>query len=472
MIPISEFKQRRERLLAAVNESSHLRASRRRSVGLLSTESDAPNASSSGGLGVVLLQGAPKESIHGLFRQYNDFYYLCPVVTPHSYLVLDGRDGTSHLFLPYQSADRREREGGLLSASDPAGAREALGVDNVHPVDELATFLERVQLIYTPMRPGEGAVQSWDTLQRAQQERASDPWDGRPDRMRWFVRLLRERFPAAELEDVAPFLNELRLVKSPNEVDLLRRAGELSAKGLIEAMRVTRPGVFEYELDAAMRYVYLSHGARDVAYRAIVAGGDNAWYGHYTANDAQLEDGEMVLVDCGPDYRYYASDITRMWPTNGTYSAEQRELYGFMVEYHKALLERLRPGVTAEWVRDDAARYMSEHLDSMKFSKPIYEEAARRALEFPYHLSHPVGMAVHDVGHYRGQILRPGMVLSVDPQLIIPEERKYVRVEDTVAITEDGIENLTRVAPLELDAIEDLVGTGGLAGSCPRLWAD
>lgn len=471
MIPISEYAERRERLLAAVNGVSRDQL-QGGPAGARVTASSGARMNPSGGQGVVVLQGAPKESIHGLFRQYNDFYYLCPVETPHSYLVLDGRDGSSHVFLPYQSVERREREGALLSASDVEGARLALGVDAVHPVDELAAFLERVELIYTPMRPGEGAVQSWDTLQRAQQDRASDPWDGRPDRMRWFVRLLRERFPAARLEDLSLFLNELRLVKSRNEIQLLRRAGELSAQGLVEAMKVTRPGVFEYELDAAMRYVYLSHGARDVAYRAIVAGGANAWYGHYTANDAKLADGEMVLVDCGPDYRYYASDITRMWPVSGRYSAEHRELYGFMTAYHKALLERLRPGVTAEYVRDEAARHMAQQLESIRFSKPIYEQAARRALEFPYHLSHPVGMAVHDVGHYRGGVLRPGMVLSVDPQLIIPEEHKYVRVEDTVAITEDGIENLTGAAPLELDEIEYLVGSGGLADACPRMWLD
>ena len=120
-----------------------------------------------------------------------------------------------------------------------------------------------------------------------------------------------------------------------------------------------------------------------------------------------------------------------------------------MVEYHKVFLSLLGPGTDDETVRLRAAEIMTEVVDRTTFSKPIYEAAARRALEFPYHLSHPVGMAVHDVGHYRGKTLEPGIVLTVDPQLIIPEERLYVRVEDTVVITEDGIENLTprRSAP-------------------------
>jgi Xaa-Pro aminopeptidase len=413
-----------------------------------------------GAAGVALVQGAPKESVHGRFRQYNDFMYLCGLETPHAYLAIDARDGTSHLFVPHQPAERREREGPLLSAANPDETRAATGVDAVHGIDELSTFLERVRHVWTPLRAGEGAVQSWDTLQRAAQERTSDPWDGRPDRYRWFVRLLRERLPAAHVHDLAPLLDELRLIKSAAELDLLRRSGALAADALIRAMRRTKPGVMEYQLDAELRYVYLDGGAADVAYRAIVAGGDHAWYGHYNANDAVLHDGDLVLVDCGPDYQYYASDITRIWPVNGRYSAVQRELYGFIVAYHRALLRHLRPGVTREQVQEEAAADMAPVVAETRWSKAIYAQAAERSLVFPHHLSHPVGMAVHDVGHYRGRPMEPGLVLTVDPQLIIPEERAYLRVEDTVAITERGIENFHERVPLDLDETEALIGTG------------
>ena len=404
--------------------------------------------------GVAVLQGAPQPSAHARFRQVNDVMYLCAIETPHAYLVLDGRDETTHLFLPYQPRERRRREGDLINVGDPEEALAATGVDAVHGVDELATYLERVRSLWTPFRAGEGAVQSWDTLQRAAQDRLSDPWDGRLDRYRAFLRHLRERCPAATLHDLAPRLDELRLVKSEAEIGLLRRSGELAARGLVAAMAATRPGAYEYQLDAAMRFVYLDAGALDVAYRSIVAGGDHAWYGHYGANDDVLVDGDLVLVDGGPDYHYYASDITRMWPVNGRYDAVQRELYGFMVAYHEVLLRRLRPGVTPEQVQAEAAEEMAEVVERTRFSKPIYEAAARRSLVFPHHLSHPVGMAVHDVGHYRGRPLVPGVVLTVDPQLIIPEERRYVRVEDTVVVTADGIENFTAEAPLALDDVE------------------
>ena len=434
-IPQAEYRQRRARILDTIGDGA-----------------------------VALIQGGPLQRSHDLFRQVNDFRYLCSAEVPHAYLLLDGRDGSSHLFLPAGSGSSHEEP--KLGSHDPEASAQATGVDAVHPPAELARLLERAPVIYTPLRQAEGALSSWDTLQRSQQERFGDPWDGRPDRMRWFVRLLRERCPQAEIRDLAPSLDRLRLIKSASEVALMRRAGSLSAHGVAEAMRSTRPGVMEYQLDAVMRYVYLSHGARDASYRAIIAGGSNAWYGHYAANDAPLGDGDMVLVDCAPDYRYYSSDIGRMWPVNGRYSAVQRELYGFVVSYHQVLLEQLGPGISDDEVLSRAREIMREVVEATTFSKPSYQAAAERALDFG-HLTHPVGMAVHDVGHYRGGILETGVVLTVDPQFIVPEERLYIRVEDTVVITEDGIENFTAAAPLDLDEVEACMAEEGLLERYP-----
>jgi len=415
-----------------------------------------------GGDAVAVLQGAPKERGHALFRQDNDFYYLCGVETPHAYLLLDGRSESTTLYLPHQSAERAEREGALPSAENADEVQAQTGVDHVRGIEFLAQGLEGAPVLYTPLRQGEGPGMSGDTLCRAQQEAFADPWDGQLDRTRHFVATLRARCPLAEIRDLSPVLDELRLIKSEAELALLREAGRLSATGVVEAMCATRPGVYEYQLDAVMRYCYLANGARDAAYRAIIAGGANAWYGHYNANDCVLQDGDLVLVDCAPDYRYYTSDIGRMWPVNGRYAPVQRELYGFIVAYHKVLLRLIRPGVTDAQIQQEAAAEMGEGVEATRFSRPIYEAAARRALAFPYHMSHPVGMAVHDVGHYRGTTLQPGVVLALDPQMWVPEERLYIRVEDTVVVTEDGIENLTVDAPLELDEVEAVMREPGL----------
>ena len=425
---IDEFQARRERIYRAIG-------------------SDA----------VALLQGAPKERGHALFRQDNDFYYLCGVEAPHAYLLLDGRSERTTLYLPHQSAERAEQEGVLPSAENAEQVQARTGIDRVQGIEFLAQGVEGARILYTPLRQGEGPGMSWDTLRRAQQEAVADPWDGQLDRTRHFVATLRARCPLAEIRDLSPILDELRLIKSEAELALMHEAGRLTAMGVVEAMRATRPGIYEYQLDAAMRYCYLDNGARDAAYRAIIGGGANAWYGHYKANDAALQDGDLVLVDCAPDYHYYTSDIGRMWPVNGRYTPLQRELYGFIVAYHKVLLRLIRPGVTGAQIQQEAAAEMEAVVEATSFSKPIYEDAARRALAFPYHMSHPVGMAVHDVGHYRGKPLQPGVVLALDPQMWIPEERRYIRVEDTVAVTEDGIENLTTGAPLELDEVEALM---------------
>jgi Xaa-Pro aminopeptidase len=415
-----------------------------------------------GSQAVALVRGEAKNADHGLFRQSNDFYYLCGVESPHAYLLLDGASQTSTLYLAHQSAAQAEGEGEILSAENAAHACELTGVDRVLGIELLGRALEHVRAIYTPLRQGEGPAASSDTLWRAQQEVAADPWDGRLDRMRHFVATLRERCPAAEIRDLAPTLNELRVVKGEDELKLLRKAGRLSALGAIEAMRSTRPGVMEYQLDAVMRYHYLVNGARDAGYHAIIAGGANAWYGHYGANNCPLQDGDLVLFDCAPDYHYYTSDIGRMWPVNGRYSPLQRELYGFVVEYHKVLLRTIRPGLTDTQIQQEAAAEMSAVVERTAFSKEIYEAAARRALAFPYHMSHCVGMAVHDVGHYRGKPLRPGNVFALDPQMWIPEERLYIRVEDTVVVTEEGIEILTADAPLELEDVEALMREPGM----------
>ena len=420
-----------------------------------------------GSQAVALIQGSAKNPDHAVFRQNNDFYYLCGVEAPQAYLLIDGKNRTSSLFLAHQSRTQVETEGEIPSAENANLVRELIGVDQVMGIEYLARYLESVRTLYTPMRQGEGEQMSSDTLWRAQQEIFADPWDGRLDRMRHFVRALHERCPMADIRDLSPTLDDLRLIKSKQELALLRKAGKLSALGISEAMRSTRPGVIEYQLDAAMRYHYLVNGARGVGYHAIIAGGDNAWFGHYSANDCPLLDGDLILADCAPDYHYYTSDIGRMWPVNGHYSPVQRELYGFMVKYHKVLLDLIRPGRTDTWIQQKAAAEMRKVIENTGFSKGIYEAGARRALEFPYHMSHCVGMAVHDVGHYRGKELKPGMVFTVDPQMLIPEQRLYIRVEDTVVVTEDGIENLTADAPLDLDDVEALMREPGILDRFP-----
>ena len=403
----------------------------------------------------AVLQGAAPVRGFEIFRQTNEFYYLCGVEVPQAYLLLGGAKRRTTLYLPHR--ERRSIEGAILAADDADLARQLTGVDEVGGLEFLAADLAGASVIYTPHCPAEGRMGSRDELMRANAKVAADPWDAAPPRESRFIRRLHETHARAEIRDLSPILDTRRAVKSPAEIRLLRRAGQLCAMAVTEAMRITRPGLLEYQLGALAEYIYLFSGARGDGYRPIIAGGENIWHVHYFRNNCPLKDGDLVLMDGAPDLGYYTSDIGRMWPVNGTYAPWQRELYGYMVEYHKALLARIRPGLTADQIMDAAAAAMAPVVEKTRFSKPVFAEAARRTLAFRGHLSHPVGMSVHDVGDYKPRPLAPGVVLTVDPQLWIPEERLYIRVEDSVAVTEDGIETFTRSAPLELDDVEKLM---------------
>ena len=408
-------------------------------------------------------------------RQSNEFYHLCGIETPHAYLILDGRDRRVTLLLPPRDARLESAEGNVLSADDADLVRRLTGVDLVMSTKGMTEDWVRqligssASAIYTPFAPAEGNAQCRGELRSANAAIARDPWDGRPAREAHLVELLKSRFPKVEVRDLTPILDELRAVKSAREIALVRRASQLAGRGLIEAMKCSRPGVFEYQLDAAARFVFQVNGARLEGYRSITASGtDNIWNMHYYRNAERLKSGDLVLMDFAPEYHYYTSDIARMWPVGGKFSAEQRELLQFVLEYRNCILKRIKPGVTPRSIQADAKTAMEAVFARTKFSKPIYETAARRLVNSGGGVfSHPVGMAVHDDGRYTGGVLKPGHVFSIDPQLRVPEEKLYYRYEDVIVITDDGYENFTSFLPTELDEIEKLVGHGGMLEQFP-----
>ncbi|QOY85615.1 aminopeptidase P N-terminal domain-containing protein [Paludibaculum fermentans] len=412
---------------------------------------------------VAVVQAAALPEGFGVFRQANDFYYLTGLEVPHAYLLLDGRTRRATAFLPHRNVARDNNQGKVLAPEDAEEVKQVSGVDAVLGVEALAPQLASMQIrlpapvLYVPSSPLQGVMGSRDELLKAAAEVASDPWDGRPTRSAQFLSLLRTRFPSLEIRDLSPVLDELRLVKSTREIELIRQASKIAALGLIEAMRHTKEGVFEYELDAAARQVFLANGAKYEGYPSITAGGTNAYMGHYMSNGSRLKDGDLVLMDYAPDYRYYTSDVTRMWPVNGKYTKDQRALCEFILAYRNALLKRIRPGVTADEVMNGARAEMTPLVAALAVSKEIYREGARGMLAFRGHLSHPVGMTVHDVGDYRKAPLAVGQVFSIDPMMWIPEERLYVRMEDVVVVTAGGVENFTDFMPATPDDIEKVL---------------
>jgi len=423
---------------------------------------------------VAVVQGVSLTNGFMMPRQHNTFYYLCGIETPGAYLLLDGRTRKTTLFLPPQNAQLERAEGKVLSAADAAQVVTLTGVDQVLDTGQMGetwpsgTGGTALVAIYAEFEPAEAQGQSRGELRMGNAAIATDPWDGRTPRESRFVELLRQRNGRAEIRNLSPILDGLRAIKSRREIALIRRASQLAGLGVMEAMRSTEPGVFEYQLDAAARYVFLVNGARLEAYRSITAAGtENINNMHYYRNTRRLEAGDLVLMDYAPDYRYYVSDIGRVWPVNGTYAPWQRELLQFVLEYHKAVMSRVKPGAMPRQILADARAAMAPILAKTKWSKPIYATAARRLIESSGGaLSHMVGMAAHDVGSYSGG-LKVGHVLSIDPQLRVPEENLYLRFEDTIVVTETGYENFTAFIPTELDAMEAMVRKQGVVQKVP-----
>jgi Xaa-Pro aminopeptidase len=429
---------------------------------------------------LAVVQAASGDHSSTRFRQTNQFYYLTGLETPNAYLLLDGRQGRTALYLLPPNPSRDATDGRTLSAADTDEVMELTGVDAVFAVDRLAEDLGRRAphgtVVYTPFAPAEGHSASRAGILRAVADRASDPWDGRPTRGAHFVQLISSRFPHLEVRDLSPILDQLRLIKSPAELEMIRRASILSGEALMEAIRSTRPGVRERELDALARFIFVRHGAQGEAYRAIVASGPNAWFAHHRASHRVMEDGDLVLMDYCPDLGYYRCDVTRMWPVNGRFTSVQRELYGFYLAFYEAILYRIRPGVTAQEIKLEALEEIGGILESWEFSQPHYEAAARRFVEAyrqgaqnpDTRMGHWVGLSTHDPGNHSGP-LEPGLVFVIEPQFRVPEEDIYIRLEDTIAITEDGAEILSDFAPRDMDAIESLMREPGILDRYPEL---
>src|SRR5919112_2364586 len=326
--------------------------------------------------GLALVQGAAAPAGYTRFRQTNEFYYLCGVEVPHAYLLLNGAQRTATLYLPHRNEGRERSEGKLLSAEDAETVKRLSGVDAVYGTDLLGEHLARYargtqsRTLWTPFSPAEGAAMSRDLATRAVADASSDPWDGTGSREGRLIEMLRARFPQFEVRDLTPALDQARLIKSPREVELIRKATRLSGLALMEAMRSTAPGISEYELDAVAKYVYYRNGAQGDAYYSLIASGTNAWYPHYSSGKRRMLDGDFLLMDYAPDVGYYMSDVTRMWPVNGKFSGWQRELYGFYVGSYRTILKAIRPGVTAAQIRREAAAEMEQALARAKFSKP------------------------------------------------------------------------------------------------------
>ena len=266
------------------------------------------------------------------------------------------------------------------------------------------------------------------------------------------VARLHELHPHLMLADINPLLDKLRWVKTPYEIERMRRSGRIGAEGVKAAMRGTKPGMFEYEVEAAARFVYVKMGARGDAFTPIVASGPNTITWHYQRNDRRMEAGDVVLMDYGADFDYYTSDITRTWPVSGAFTPEQEKMYRCILEARDRVIAVMKPGATIKQMQDAAEEVYKRHGFHKQF------------LDLGRYVGHPVGLSVHDVG---GQdpstVLQAGVVFNVEPLLEFRDRKLHMRLEDTVLATPGGPENLTAGVPADLESVYALIRQKGIA---------
>jgi Xaa-Pro aminopeptidase len=421
---------------------------------------------------VAVLPTAPEAPRNGdsdyPYRHDSYFYYLTGFLEPESVLVMvaaiGARPARAILFVRDKNLEREIWDGYRYG---PAGAREAFGVDEAYAIGELDAQMARIladapALYYALGRNGafDARVASWLNAVRAQSRAGiTAP-------------------PTAH--DLLALLDEMRLIKDDGEQATMLRAATISGQAHARAMRASRPGMYEYEIEAELLYEFRRNGAQFPAYTPIVASGANACILHYNVNNARCRDGDLILIDAGCELDSYASDITRTYPVNGKFSAPQRALYQLVLAAQAAALAAVVPGQPYSAIHDAALRVLVEGMldlglvDKAKYGSVENAIAERAHQQFYMHgTGHWLGLDVHDVGAYRDTALEakpsrrlvPGMALTVEPGIYVrpaqgvPEQywNIGIRIEDDVVVTDTGGRILSDAAPRQVAEIEELM---------------
>ena len=416
------------------------------------------------GIGNIALIGSAATRVRNRdvdypFRQDSDFYYLTGFNEPDSLAVfIPGRKQGEYILFCREFDEKKALWEGAHAGLE--GATTHYKADDSFPIadldDILPGMLEDKAKVYYPM--GRDTELDHNLLVWINHIR---------DQSRTGV------IAPGELVSLEHILHEMRLFKSPEELKLLRRAADISAKGHVKAMQKCKAGLYEYQIEAELIYHFIQGGLRAVAYPSIVAGGKNACVLHYTENSDKLKNGDLLLIDAGAECDHYAADITRTFPVSGRFSGPQKLLYQLVLDAQTAALAQIKPGLPWHLAHDASVETITKGLVGLgllkgKVGKLIKDEKYKQF--YMHRIGHWLGMDVHDVGDYKvdkeWRLLEPGMVLTVEPGLYIPVDCLTVdeqwrgigiRIEDDILVTALGYEILTSGVPKTIADIESLM---------------
>ncbi len=395
------------------------------------------------------------------YRPDSDLMYLTGFREPDCIAVLapGHADGDFIMFVRERDPEKEVWDG-LRAGTD--GAMQLFGADKAHPISQVEEILGDY-------------LEHRDTLHFAWGEYPEE--ETRMMRIIEKLRSTRKQAPKApkRLADIRDIVHEMRLFKRPEEIQLMRRAAQITSDAHIRAMKLVKPGVHEYELQAEIEHHFKLHGGEFPAYSSIVGAAANATILHYTENRDEVQDGDVVLIDAGCEYHFYAADITRTFPANGKFTPAQRDAYQAVLDSQKQSIEEAKAGLRYDELQRLTVQRLTQSLIDMSVLKGsvdenVETEAYKRF--YPHNVGHFLGIDVHDVGRYfddegEWRKLEPGMVLTIEPGLYFPHEDDVpaelrgvgIRIEDDILVTNDGNENLTAMCPKEVSEIEDIVGT-------------
>ncbi len=422
---------------------------------------------------IAILRSAPvrtmSNDVHYVYRQDSNFYYLTGLEEPDSVAVLrpNAPDGKRYILFVRGHDPRREAYEGPRPGSE--GAVSQYGADTAFSSDDFQKSLARYDAV---SRSFSGYLVGVEKVYLS--DGGDSEW---AEKFRAGMEAMRSRDSGPSTTvDAREILHELRLVKDTDEIALLRRAAEITARGHILAMGAVAPGKHEFEVQQALDGHCYANGVRRMAYPSIVGSGPNSIFLHWERNDREMRDGEVLLNDSGAEYGYYASDVSRTYPVGGRFSPAQRDLYEIVLAAQKEAMALVKPGLPHEEIEKKAARVQAEGLVRLGLlsgdPEKLVKESSHR--KFTVHLvSHWVGLDVHDAGKYRlgtaSRKLEPGMVLTVEPGIYIPAnsgsvDSKWwnigIRIEDTLVVTKDGYECLSCSVPKEITDVERTVQSG------------
>jgi Xaa-Pro aminopeptidase len=410
--------------------------------------------------GVAVFASAPvairNNDVEHEYRQESDFYYLTGFDEPEAVLVIASQHPEHRvvLFVRPRDPEREKWEGPRAGVQ---GALSEMGADAAFPIEELGKRLPDYLANHERLLFRLGRDRSFDDKVLV----ALDVVRGRGRRgISW----------PKQIVDPAAIVHEMRVIKSASEVGAMRRAAAITKKAIVAAMACAHPGVHEHEIEAVLRAVFRQNGSARVAFGPTVASGANATVLHYRQNDRLVADGELVLIDAGCEYDYYASDVSRTFPVSGQFTAPQRAVYEVVLDAHVAAIDAARPGVTIDEIHRRAVLVIASGLSRLGLvaadPRKVIDDELYRPF-FMHRTSHYLGMDVHDVGSYfvanQPRHLEEGMVITVEPGIYVPagDERIApafrgigVRIEDEILITASGCENLTLDIPRTVHDVE------------------